>query len=442
MDTSTTLSTSGFQYTNNYLYFFPHSEGYVKAVVSGNLGGTPNYSFRYVFNFTDHLGNIRLKYAQDPSNNNEVVILEEDHYYPYGLKQNDYNTNHQVFEGIEGPDTGIVLTPVNPFLGDTYKYKFGGKEYQDEFDINTYDFGARNYDPALGRWMNIDPLAEMMRRHSPYNYAFDNPIFFIDPDGMMPFGSIGTIGPINGSGSDKFDTPSEFDDRHDDSFFDNDPVVRHTGGGNSGGGGDVINPDNPVQLDEVVIGGKGGGGGLNSQGINFQDRYAGSMAGWQEVTGGKFSSDHALADLQWDVSYGDALKSYHQAQLNDLISSMHGAQYNFLRGSYNLTADLMQNTGDATMAVGYGPTLTGVGAPVGGTLIGMGKGMSLVGGGMNAGSLLVNGDLRGAAINLGAIGVGRYGSGLIKNSSFSSLSKQVLDGNLNLKISGALIIFE
>ena len=99
----------------------------------------------------------------------QVEILEEDHYYPFGLTHQGYNGEHFIL--WEQPGTGITLVEVTPLEGDKHKYKFNGMEWQDELDLNHYDFGARNYDLALGRWMNVDPLAEKFLSISPYVYC-------------------------------------------------------------------------------------------------------------------------------------------------------------------------------------------------------------------------------------------------------------------------------
>ncbi|HEX8577235.1 MAG TPA: RHS repeat-associated core domain-containing protein [Flavobacterium sp.] len=139
------------------LKFFSQPEGYV----AHNSG-----IFSYIYQYKDHLGNNRLSYS-DSNDDGQVTaseIVEEDNYYPFGLKHKGYNS---IINGV------------------AHMYKYNGKELQKELGLNMYDYGARNYDPALGRWMNIDPLAEKSRRFSPYAYALNNPVFFIDPDGMM-----------------------------------------------------------------------------------------------------------------------------------------------------------------------------------------------------------------------------------------------------------------
>jgi RHS repeat-associated protein len=168
----------GFQYAGNILQFFPHAEGYVKVTPIDRLN--TNYAFNYVFNYTDHLGNVRLSYSKDPRTN-QLKILEENHYYPFGLKHSVYSAGRlRDFEVDSSNPEGeqVFLTPVTK---TEYQYKYNGQEWQDELGLNMYAMDLRQYDPAIGRWVAQDPVTHF--DYSPYSAFDNNPVFWADPSG-------------------------------------------------------------------------------------------------------------------------------------------------------------------------------------------------------------------------------------------------------------------
>ncbi len=175
------------------LQFFPTVEGYVDAANESNSG----IPFEYVYNYTDHLdkrvqsmalgevcerSSVRVSYRV----NSKGILerLQENDYYPFGMK-------HQKSSSQKN------------FLFTKNNYKYNGKEFQDELNLNLYDYSARNYDPVIGRWFNIDPLAPKYFTNSPYNYTMNNPVYFIDPDGMQS---------IRNNENGSFDSPDDDDD--------------------------------------------------------------------------------------------------------------------------------------------------------------------------------------------------------------------------------------
>ena len=101
----------------------------------------------------------------DNNNDNTVQeseIIQQSHFYPFGMEmEGDWSTS----------------TP--------NKYLYNGKEINKEFDLDWYDYGARFYDPSVGRFMSVDPLADQRSWVSPYNYVQNNPLNRVDPTGML-----------------------------------------------------------------------------------------------------------------------------------------------------------------------------------------------------------------------------------------------------------------
>lgn len=177
--TTTTDYLSGFQYTNAVLDYFTTSEGYVKNTVVNNSN-----TYNYVYHYKDHLGNIRLSYTIDPADS-KLKIMEENHYYPFGLKHQGYSSDQQIFQpGGPSIPIPVTLVPVINPGNVTYKIKYQGQERQDEMGLNWDSFKWRNYDYAIGRFFNIDPLAEDYVYNSPYAFAENKVIANFELEGL------------------------------------------------------------------------------------------------------------------------------------------------------------------------------------------------------------------------------------------------------------------
>lgn len=120
------------------------------------LTGEGYYSFadsEYRYYLKDHQGNNRVVI------NSAGIVKETNHYYPFG---------------------GVYAN-----TGNVQRYKYNGKELDTKNGLNWYDYGARHYDPALGRFTTVDPMAEKYYSTSMYTYCGNSPIRFVDPDGQM-----------------------------------------------------------------------------------------------------------------------------------------------------------------------------------------------------------------------------------------------------------------
>jgi RHS repeat-associated protein len=141
-----------FEYDNNKALSLLHTDEGIVVKSSG--------SYNYEYYLKDHLGNTRVVFQKGTGNT--ASLLQKTDYYAFG----------QAYE-----DQWNISTD--------NKYLYNGKELQS--GTNWYDYGARMYDAQIGRWHCIDPIAEKEYSWSPYRYAFNNPLLFIDPNGMEEF---------------------------------------------------------------------------------------------------------------------------------------------------------------------------------------------------------------------------------------------------------------
>jgi len=151
--TTTTDYITGIQYvstpTADPISFIQTEEG--RAIPSSST------TYNYEYTLADNLGNTRVTFD---TGTGTAIVVQKDDYYPFGMD-------------ISRPP-GVPVPPNN--------YLYNKKELQTEF--TEYDYGARFYDPVIARWTGVDPKAEVYHINTPYAYTLNNPVKFVDPNGM------------------------------------------------------------------------------------------------------------------------------------------------------------------------------------------------------------------------------------------------------------------
>ncbi|MGQ8337100.1 DUF6443 domain-containing protein [Sunxiuqinia sp. A32] len=180
MDDQSLLDYSGpFIYEDGKLKSIFTSEGRIAVFEEETGSGEKDVLYKFEYNLKDHLGNTRMVFGGHTTGRPEWVQRTD--YYPFGmvLAQHNYTT----FDEVKTDQLPLE----NKFL-------YNGKEWQSDNmgsgGLDWYDYGARFYDPQLGRFHSVDPKATDYYFQSPFVYAANNPIIYIDINGEGPGGGM------------------------------------------------------------------------------------------------------------------------------------------------------------------------------------------------------------------------------------------------------------
>jgi RHS repeat-associated protein len=296
-----------------------NSAGQLNCVAPGApLNITKNgYLYIWVSNETQgwdvFFDNLCVQYKQGP-------LLEENHYYPFGLT-------------MAGISDKAVKTQ---YAENKYRYNGGSelqnREFGDGTGLELYESGFRSYDQQIGRFFQMDPMAEQQHSVSTYEYAADDPTLLNDPVGLMPRNMI-PHGPAYGYANNG---PVYYDD----GTADMDATMAQwasEGFGPDGqmwqGGGSYQLPDGQtVGIDEALE-------YARQNYTNSYESYTGMQAqlmfiGMQIAAYGQ--SDNIVAKTVYNYGSGDGLYSYETNGYHGLVSNQNGGQYMFLGASTNI----------------------------------------------------------------------------------------------------------